>query len=597
MSVSNIDDATTRNLFRRVERRLAQSEGQLGKIFAGSQVNIRHSLLLELDYASSGHTGFASQASLDSHTGNVSNPHVVTLDQAVLAGDTATTDAIFEQDLTVGADLSTVSQLRLHGGQTTAMSGSERGGSIEWSSGNPAGVGGYSFLNSNDDLAFKATAQSQNSDTGTCRIDLSAGDSYWNDVITAGTVHANGGAGIQMDVGTFISDVANSGGATCFNFNTTNAITGGGAASGNLRDLLLVQNNNTEAFNVYADGVARSANGFYAGAFPIDSNYPSNYNLFQHEATDDANHNGLFVSLTNSNSAIGNRHHVGVECRIIDNATSGTNTGANRGMTLSADVLDSGARTVSEIVCGVFGFRFNAGFSNATTVATAVAGQFEYNDLSTVTNADAVTFYFLRLTNGGSAGKATVGNAYGVRIPDMTDVGDGGPSTKAVAIQIDAQSANGSATYGNLLFVGGDFNDGHIQLGDDGHVWVESGSGALCFSDGNPSSTTDYDFKAGADFMYSGAGRIMQTTRVTGTYTVLATDHQIAADTDGGAFTATLPAGVAGTEYRIANTGTSGNNLTIAPNGAELLIGVNSNFVLLDGEALNVVYEATEGWF
>jgi hypothetical protein len=93
------------------------------------------------------------------------------------------------------------------------------------------------------------------------------------------------------------------------------------------------------------------------------------------------------------------------------------------------------------------------------------------------------------------------------------------------------------------------------------------------------------------------AGRILNVTRYTTTQTLGANDHHVAGDTDGGAFTITLLAGVAGTEHRIANTGTSGNNLIIAPDGAELLIGVNSNFTLLDGEALHVVYEATEGWF
>lgn len=89
----------------------------------------------------------------------------------------------------------------------------------------------------------------------------------------------------------------------------------------------------------------------------------------------------------------------------------------------------------------------------------------------------------------------------------------------------------------------------------------------------------------------------VQTSRYTTTQTLDATDQHVACDTDGAAFTVTLPAGVAGTEYRIANTGTSGNDLTLAPAGAELLIGVNSNFTLTDGESLYIVYEATEGWF
>ncbi len=110
-------------------------------------------------------------------------------------------------------------------------------------------------------------------------------------------------------------------------------------------------------------------------------------------------------------------------------------------------------------------------------------------------------------------------------------------------------------------------------------------------------STDDDSSSIGFDGGTIGAGQVVSVSRYTTTQTLGATDHQVAGDTDGGAFTFTLPAGAAGTEYRIANTGTSGNNLTIAPDGAELLIGVNSNFTLRDGEALSIVYESTEGWF
>lgn len=100
-----------------------------------------------------------------------------------------------------------------------------------------------------------------------------------------------------------------------------------------------------------------------------------------------------------------------------------------------------------------------------------------------------------------------------------------------------------------------------------------------------------------AGTLKSDSGRILKTNRLTGNTTLDATYHQVFCDTDGGAFTITLPAGVAGTEHRIINTGSSSNNLTIAPDGAELLIGVNANWTLMDGEALAIVYEATEGWF
>ncbi|MAH51438.1 hypothetical protein CMI37_36825 [Candidatus Pacearchaeota archaeon] len=95
-------------------------------------------------------------------------------------------------------------------------------------------------------------------------------------------------------------------------------------------------------------------------------------------------------------------------------------------------------------------------------------------------------------------------------------------------------------------------------------------------------------------------GQIAGTTRITDSdspYTVLSTDEQIFCDTDGGAITANLPAGVDGTYYRIINVGTSGNDVTVTPDGSELLVGANSSEALYDLETLLLVYETTEGWY
>jgi len=92
-------------------------------------------------------------------------------------------------------------------------------------------------------------------------------------------------------------------------------------------------------------------------------------------------------------------------------------------------------------------------------------------------------------------------------------------------------------------------------------------------------------------------GRVKGTTRVTGTYTILVTDEVVFGNTDGGAFTATLPPGAQGRTFKVINSGSSGNALTLAPDGAEHLIGVNSNFVLNDGETLDLTYDATDGWY
>jgi hypothetical protein len=104
----------------------------------------------------------------------------------------------------------------------------------------------------------------------------------------------------------------------------------------------------------------------------------------------------------------------------------------------------------------------------------------------------------------------------------------------------------------------------------------------------------DIDIKAPISFE---SGMILQTDRITSNTTLTGDHNQVFVDTDGGAVTITLPAGVDGTHYRIINTGSSGNDVTITPDGAELLIGANSNFTLYDAESLDMVYETTEGWW
>jgi len=97
--------------------------------------------------------------------------------------------------------------------------------------------------------------------------------------------------------------------------------------------------------------------------------------------------------------------------------------------------------------------------------------------------------------------------------------------------------------------------------------------------------------------LHTTGGRIKGTTRVTTTYDILITDDRVFANTDSGAFTATLPAGVEGQEFRIINSGTSGLDLTLAPNGAENLIGANSSITISDSESIILNYNATDGWY
>ena len=97
------------------------------------------------------------------------------------------------------------------------------------------------------------------------------------------------------------------------------------------------------------------------------------------------------------------------------------------------------------------------------------------------------------------------------------------------------------------------------------------------------------------------AGVVDNTTRIDHTaspYTVLATDNVLYCDTDGGAITVNLPAGIEGTRYKILNAGSSGNDITVDPNGTEELFngGAGVSQLVADGEVIEIHYNATEGW-
>lgn len=95
----------------------------------------------------------------------------------------------------------------------------------------------------------------------------------------------------------------------------------------------------------------------------------------------------------------------------------------------------------------------------------------------------------------------------------------------------------------------------------------------------------------------AGSAKRPELARVTAAYTPTPVDQVVFANTDGGAVTVTLPAGQSRRALRIVNTGTSANQVTVTPAGAELLLGVNSSFTLNDGESLDLVYDSTDGWY
>ena len=93
-------------------------------------------------------------------------------------------------------------------------------------------------------------------------------------------------------------------------------------------------------------------------------------------------------------------------------------------------------------------------------------------------------------------------------------------------------------------------------------------------------------------------GRIKNITRVTTSpYTVVSTDEIIMVDTDAIIITVLLPTGTAGRVLEVINCGSSKNRVTITPNGAELLFGVNNSEYAYDAESIVMAYDTIEGWF
>jgi len=93
--------------------------------------------------------------------------------------------------------------------------------------------------------------------------------------------------------------------------------------------------------------------------------------------------------------------------------------------------------------------------------------------------------------------------------------------------------------------------------------------------------------------------RVNRLTSAASPYTVLLVDHVIFCDTDGGAITLNLPAGIKGKTYRIVNCGSSANDVTVDPNGTEQLFGAGAGVAhtLADGESIIIHYHPDEDWW
>lgn len=89
--------------------------------------------------------------------------------------------------------------------------------------------------------------------------------------------------------------------------------------------------------------------------------------------------------------------------------------------------------------------------------------------------------------------------------------------------------------------------------------------------------------------------QIKNITRVTAEYDILFSDGTIFGNTDAGAFDLNLPAGTQNEYHKISNTGTSANDITVKPDGLELVRG-GATLTISDGESAILQYDEDDGW-
>jgi len=89
------------------------------------------------------------------------------------------------------------------------------------------------------------------------------------------------------------------------------------------------------------------------------------------------------------------------------------------------------------------------------------------------------------------------------------------------------------------------------------------------------------------------------STRITTNTSLASTYNEVFCDTDGGALTVTLPAGVIGRHYRIINCGSGGNDVTVTPATGEQIKGAGADVsqTISDGEVMILTFETTEEWW
>lgn len=243
-----------------------------------------------------------------------------------------------------------------------------------------------------------------------------------------------------------------------------------------------------------------------------------------------ANPHAFYPLVVVKNSGDNTLHSIDVQAN--NTQTSTGSVFASKGVVCQANLKDSVLETSKrgEAIGGEFFARINASVTGPLTVVSGsvIGGKFtaDTSDTSTsitfpnffaaqfkttigsgFTASTVTTGYGIRLESSIAGANSVFTTAYGIFILPPTNTGasasygdytgmwigdlqDANVTGTNYAIRIDDQNgSNKAATNGNIQFVGGGFDTGHIQL-DTGHIWNDS-STLRFLGGGAPGSATD----------------------------------------------------------------------------------------------------------
>lgn len=228
---------------------------------------------------------------------------------------------------------------------------------------------------------------------------------------------------------------------------------------------------------------------------------------------------------------------------------------------------------------GSYNILIGANAGNISTLGTSARNiGIGYNALKGLNNAS----FSYNIAMGWQAGNAITTGTYNVILGHDSDPSSATADREFVVSEVDLFDCGMGRDSVKHYF--GAARDAYIEFDGDSMNIVA-----------NAVTATDA-LEITADHTKFTGGRIDSTVRITGVTTLDSTHHIVFADTDGGAFVITLPTGVEGTNYKIINVGTSGNDITITPDGAETIYGSVTE-AIIDGEIFNIHFNSTEGWW